>query len=109
MALKLNKEILTKHQEQSRSNKEFTLLLDEEQNLKSLALILEKDYNIIVAKDGMEALEKISALDSSQEIHLIIADQRMPRLTALASSQTKELLPDAVRILLTGFSETLTP
>ena len=57
MALKLNKDVLTKHQQQAHATKEFTLLLvdDEEQNLQSLSLVLEKDYNLIIAKDGIEA------------------------------------------------------
>jgi adenylate cyclase len=108
MALKLNKDVLTKHQEHAQATKEFTLLLvdDEEQNLKSLSLVLEKDYNLIIAKDGIDALEKISTLGPDQVIHLIIADQRMPRLTGVGLfSQAKEIIPDAVRILLTGFSD----
>ncbi|MCG3773513.1 MAG: Adenylate cyclase 1 [Nitrospira sp.] len=108
MGLKLNKDVLTRHQQQSQAAKEFTLLLvdDEEQNLKSLSLVLEKDYNLIVAKNGIDALEKISTLGPDQVIHLIIADQRMPRLSGVGLfSQAKELIPDAVRILLTGFSD----
>jgi class 3 adenylate cyclase/CheY-like chemotaxis protein len=108
MALRLNKDALTKHQEQTRSDKSHTILLvdDEKQNLDSISMILEKEYTIITARDGMEALERISSQPAGRDIHLIIADQRMPRLTGVGLfSQTKELLPDAVRILLTGFSD----
>jgi adenylate cyclase len=108
MALRLNKVALTRHQEQTRSDKVHTILLvdDEPQNLDSIAMILEKEYHVLRANDGAEALGLIAALPAGQEIHLIIADQRMPRLTGVGLfSQTKELIPDAVRILLTGFSD----
>jgi adenylate cyclase len=108
MPLILNKNVLTKRREESGADREFTLLLvdDEQQNLESLSLILEKEYKLILAHDGTEALEKISELGPDADIHLIIADQRMPRLTGVGLfSRTKELLPDAVRILLTGFSD----
>ena len=108
MGLRLNKEALTRHQEQTRTEKRHTVMLvdDEKHNLDVISMILEKDYHVIVAHDGLDALEKIAALPPGEEIHLIIADQRMPRLTGVGLfSQTKELMPDAVRILLTGFSD----
>lgn len=108
MALRLNKDALTKHQERTRSDKEHTILLvdDEKQNLDSISMILEKEYTILTARDGMEALERIATQPAGSDIHMIIADQRMPRLTGVGLfSQTKELIPDAVRILLTGFSD----
>lgn len=107
MTLRLNKAVLTKHQEQQTEKKHTILLVDDEQqNLESISLILEKDYHLIAARDGEEALEKINALPKSQEIHLIIADQRMPRLTGVGLfTQTKDLMPDAVRMILSGFSD----
>lgn len=107
MTLRLNKAVLTKHQEQQTEKKHTILLVDDEQqNLESISLILEKEYHLIVARDGEEALEKITALPKSQEIHLIIADQRMPRLTGVGLfTQTKDLMPDAVRMILSGFSD----
>lgn len=107
MTLRLNKAVLTKHQEQQTEKKHTILLVDDEQqNLESISLILEKEYHLIVAIDGEEALEKISALPNGQEIHLIIADQRMPRLTGVGLfTQTKDLMPDAVRMILSGFSD----
>lgn len=107
MTLRLNKAVLTKHQEQQTEKKHTILLVDDEQqNLESISLILEKEYHLIVAHDGEEALEKITALPKGQEIHLIIADQRMPRLTGVGLfTQTKDLMPDAVRMILSGFSD----
>ncbi|HIG31017.1 MAG TPA: adenylate/guanylate cyclase domain-containing response regulator [Verrucomicrobiales bacterium] len=108
MALRLKKDVLTKYQESvtpSRGNK-ILLVDDEKENLDSLSLILDKDYELMFASDGEEALEVIRQLPSPDDIQMIIADQRMPRLTGVGLFEiAKDLVPDAVRIILTGFSD----
>lgn len=108
MALQLKKNVFNKHFADRRSNKDYTILLvdDEKENLDSLSLVLDRDYNLLFANDGLEALNLIENKDYPDEIHMIISDQRMPKLTGVGLFQkTSELLPDAVRIILTGFTD----
>lgn len=95
-------------QESTQPPKRHTILLvdDEEFNLVSLRELLSKDYHILTAHDGKDALETIQALDNPHDLHLIIADQRMPRMEGvLFLTKAFEIVPKAVRILLTGFAD----
>lgn len=82
------------------------LLVDDEVNItKALKrLLMEVDqYEIVIANSGADALEEIQ---ESPDIGLIISDQRMPGMTGVEFlSQARTLLPDAVRILLTGYAD----
>lgn len=82
----------------------FTLLFvdDEPDIVDSLYRSFRKGYKILTATSGQEAIEHIK----SQPVDLIISDQRMPGLTGDAVLKAaKELQPDAIRILLTGYSD----
>lgn len=79
---------------------------DEENNLLALTELLSKDYEILTAKDGQEALEYIQKDDNPERIHLIISDQRMPRLTGVEFlEKTVATIPRTIRIILTGFTD----
>lgn len=81
------------------------LLVDDEENiLKSLQrLLMDEDYDIETATSGEAALEKLKTLDKTG---LIISDQRMPGMNgAEFLGRSQEFAPDAVRILLTGYSD----
>lgn len=79
------------------------LVDDEPENLDVLAALLEDDYEVNTAHDGADALEVIASLGS---VDLIIADQRMPRMTGVELlSQVAEDHPETVRIVLTAFSD----
>lgn len=79
---------------------------DEENNLFALTELLNKDYDILTAKDGQEALELIQKDDNPERIHLIISDQRMPRLTGVEFlEKTVSIIPRTIRIILTGFTD----
>ncbi len=80
------------------------LLVDDEQGiLDSLTrLFFEEDYETETASSGNEALKKLSGNNFS----LIISDQRMPEMTGAQFLQkAKELHPDTIRIMLTGYSD----
>ncbi|MBI5444741.1 MAG: response regulator [Deltaproteobacteria bacterium] len=80
------------------------LFVDDEENvLKTLQRLFHRgDYEILTASNGPEAL----SLLESNEVSLIISDQRMPGMSgAEFFSQAKILQPDAVRIMLTGYSD----
>ncbi len=81
------------------------LFVDDENNvLQSLKrLCLDDNYSVILANSGEEALE---LLKNNSGIGLIISDQRMPGMAGSEFlEKAKELLPDTVRILLTGYAD----
>ncbi len=93
--------------EESKEKKHTILLVDDEiHNVSTLRDLLSDQYNILTANDGQEALDFIQGNRNSQEIHLIISDQRMPRMSGVEFfCESLKLIPKAKRILLTGFSD----
>jgi adenylate cyclase len=86
------------------SDKSFNILYvdDEEQNLISFKAVFRRDYSIFTAISGEEAIHVLN----SQDIHLIITDQRMPGMTGVEFLQKIiPEYPDVVRIVLTGYSD----
>lgn len=80
------------------------LLVDDEENIISaLVRLLRRDnYTILRANSGKEGL----ALLEQRRVGVIISDQRMPGMTGTEFlSQVKELYPDTVRIVLSGYTE----
>lgn len=80
------------------------LIVDDELNiLNSLKRLLRKEnYNILTANSGKEGLEALK----QHSIALVISDQRMPEMTGIEFlRQVKELYPDTVRVILSGYTE----
>lgn len=108
MSLRLDKSVLRQRKSEKTSKRKFNILLvdDEKENLDSLSLVLNRDYNLCFASDGKEALQRLETGDHPKPLHMIISDQRMPRMTGVELlQQARELVPDAVRIILTGFTD----
>ncbi len=85
-------------------NKKITVLYidDEDNNLKSFRATLRKDFKIFTAIDAEEGLR----IAQEEEIHVCIADQRMPGMTGTEFfEQMVKINPDPIRILLTGYSD----
>lgn len=81
------------------------LLVDDEKNiLRALQrLLVDEDFPVFTASSGEEGL---AMLGSGQDVGLIVSDQRMPGMNGSEFlSRTRELAPDALRILLTGYSD----
>ena len=75
---------------------------DEERIVNALRFLFRNDYDVAIATSGAAALDIIKA----QAPHVLISDQRMPGMTGVELlRQAKELAPNAVRILLTGYSD----
>ncbi|MCH7410316.1 hybrid sensor histidine kinase/response regulator [Belliella sp. DSM 111904] len=85
------------------SNKIRVLYIDDEDNnLNSFKASLRKDFHVITALNAEEGL----AIAEKEELHVVIADQRMPGLTGVEFFEKLMLInPDPVRILLTGYSD----
>jgi len=83
------------------------LLVDDEENIiRSIArLLMEQDLDmeILSANSGLEGLETLKA---HPDVALILSDQRMPGMNgAQFLEQARELVPDAVRMVLTGYAD----
>jgi len=79
------------------------LVDDEEMVLRALRRMLAKqEWDVDTAESGDQALE----IMRQKPISLVISDQRMPDMTGLELLRTvKDLYPDTVRIILTGYAE----
>lgn len=80
------------------------LLVDDEVNiLSALKRLLRPDnYTILTANSGKEGLKILT----NHEVDVIVSDQRMPGMTGVEFlGRAKELYPDTVRIVLSGYSE----
>ena len=75
---------------------------DEDNNLKSFRASLRKDFKVFTAIDAEEGLQ----VAQTEEIHVVIADQRMPGMTGTEFFEKLiQINPDPIRILLTGYSD----
>jgi CheY-like chemotaxis protein len=76
---------------------------DEAANLQKLRRTFLNRYPVLAASSGDEALDLVRGKD---DIVVIVADQRMPDMTGVDFlRRTRDILPDAVRIILTGFTD----
>lgn len=82
------------------------LLVDDEVNItKALRRLLMAydQYDVHTANSGQEAVE---ILKEEPEVGVVISDQRMPGMTGVEFlGRARELVPDGVRILLTGYAD----
>jgi DNA-binding NtrC family response regulator len=75
---------------------------DEINNLNSFKAAFRRDFEIYTAQSAREGRR---VLDSN-EIGVIITDQRMPGMTGIEFLESiLAVYPDTIRILLTGFSD----
>jgi response regulator RpfG family c-di-GMP phosphodiesterase len=74
---------------------------DEENNLKSFRAALRRNYNVYTASSGEEGMVVLEHND----IHVVITDQRMPRMTGVQFLQHIPKEQDNIRMILTGFSD----
>ncbi len=78
---------------------------DEENNLQLLKRSLRRDYTILTANNGLEALNLVKLV--GDEISMIISDQRMPEMQGVEFLQeVSKGHPDIIKILLTGYTDT---
>jgi CheY-like chemotaxis protein len=73
---------------------------DETRVVEGLALHLRKDYQVVTAQSGAEALKLLKELGGAA---VVVSDMRMPGMDgSLLLQQVMRFHPDATRILLTG-------
>src|ERR671938_250642 len=82
----------------------FKILIvdDEPANLRLLERLFRRDYAVVAAPSGGEALRLLEQHD----VALLITDQRMPGMTGIELlKRTAALRPHMVRIILTGYTD----
>ena len=76
---------------------------DEPDNLDLLYRTFHRDYKVLRAESGPEALK---LLERVGEVAVIISDQRMPQMSGTEFlSLTAAQYPDVIRIILTGYTD----
>jgi len=88
------------------SQKPKLLIVDDEvDNLDLLQRIFNRDYRILRAINGFEALK---ILEQEPDIGVIVSDQRMPMMSGTELlGQVAEIYPDTLRIILTAHTDVL--
>ena len=76
---------------------------DERRVLTSMRAMFRREYDVLLANSGYEALEILGKRD---DIHVVVSDQRMPGMTGVELLATvKGDYPSSMRILLTGYAD----
>lgn len=87
----------------SKKKKHTLLVVDDEPDVcDSVHDLLRREFTVLKAKNAAEGLK----LMQSEEVHIIMTDQRMPKVTGvelLKSIRTGH--PQAIRMLFTGFAD----
>lgn len=77
---------------------------DEPSILSSLSYLFKRNYNVLTAENGPEALKLFRTQEAP--IHVIVSDQRMPEMLGVELlREVKAISPSTMRILLTGYSD----
>ncbi|RFM31258.1 sensor histidine kinase [Chitinophaga silvisoli] len=75
---------------------------DEVHNLNAFKASFRRSYEIYTANSAQEGKQLLKSID----VHIIIADQKMPVSTGVEFfNEIKDTLPDPMRILLTGYTD----
>jgi response regulator RpfG family c-di-GMP phosphodiesterase len=80
------------------------LCVDDEKSIVNSIkrLVRREDYRLLTANSGREGLKLLAEND----VQVVISDQRMPEMNGTEFlKQVKELYPDVLRIILSGYTE----
>ncbi|MFO0865879.1 MAG: response regulator [Gemmataceae bacterium] len=84
--------------------RKYTLLVvdDEPDVCDSVEALLRRRYKVLKAKNADEGLK----LMESNDVHIIMTDQRMPKITGVELlSRIRGGYPQAIRMLFTGYAD----
>ena len=82
------------------------LIVDDEDSILNAfkRILADENYDVHVANSGLEGLNKLRS--ATKPYSIIISDQRMPEMSGVQFfSKAKEIFPEAIRILLTGYAD----
>ncbi len=75
---------------------------DEPHNLTAFKASFRRDFNIYLAESADEGRHVLE----TQPIHVILSDQRMPKMTGIEFFESIiKIFPDPIRILITGYTD----
>ncbi len=75
---------------------------DEINNLNSFKATFRRNFNITTAESVDEALKILER----ESIHVILSDQRMPKMTGIEFFESiQTIFPNPIRILITGYTD----
>jgi DNA-binding NtrC family response regulator len=87
------------------TDKQAILIVDDEEIIRDFLSEVLEDYDITVACDGDEAIEKLK----KRRYDLVITDLRMPKVSGEEVVRVaKELSPDTKVIVISGYSSLYT-
>ncbi|UXP31976.1 response regulator [Reichenbachiella agarivorans] len=98
-----NEEMVAEQKAPNRRDK-YTILYvdDEESNLRIFRMAFKREYNVLTAMGGNEAIEMLRTND----IQCLITDQKMPEMTGTELlERVLPEFPDVIRMILTGFAD----
>ena len=75
---------------------------DEADNLTSFKATFRRNFNITTAESAEEAMKILER----ESIHVILSDQRMPKMTGIEFFESiQNIFPYPIRILMTGYTD----
>ena len=75
---------------------------DEPDNLLAFRSVFRRFFNVFTATGASEAIDLLK----DQKIHLILSDQRMPKMTGVELlNHVSSDYPQIIRMIVTGYSE----
>ncbi len=75
---------------------------DEGHNLTSFKAAFRRNYNVFTAESADEGRKILS----EEDIHIILSDQRMPKMTGIEFFESiLKAYPEPIRILITGYTD----
>jgi signal transduction histidine kinase len=87
----------------ARTDRHTLLIVDDEPDvLDSLRYLFHRNYRVLTAGGGEEALKLLHEND----VQVILSDQRMPRMTGdVFLGHARRLYPDSIRMIFTGYAD----
>lgn len=86
----------------SRRRPSLLFVDDERRVLTSMRAMFRREYEVLLANSGEEALQLLA----ERSVDVVISDQRMPQMTGVELLTTvKAVHPRSMRILLTGYAD----
>ncbi len=79
---------------------------DEAHNLVSFKAAFRRMFNVSIAESAEQARKILDESTEEEPIHVILSDQRMPKMTGIEFFESIiPIYPEPIRILITGYTD----